>query len=449
MTDATPQPTATEAPARPAHWGRVVAWSLWDWAVQPFNSVIITFVFVALYLTSDSFIDPDLAALPESDPAREAAMAQLASNLALGVTVAGVLVALLAPVLGQRADTSGRRKRWLGVSTIAVIACMLGLFFVEAAPAYFLLAVVLIGVGSVFGEIGGVHYNALLAQVSTKDNVGRVSGLGWGLGYLGGIVALVIVVIAEGAEWWGMDTSNGMAYRVIALGCALWAVAFAWPIFAFVPEATPTGRPRVSLLGSYKRLWDDLRGLWTESRPTLWFLVASAIYRDGLAGVFTFGAIIAARAFGFSDQEVIFFGVAANLVAGLATIVAGRVDDWVGPRTLIIASLSGMVTAGLVVAFLHELGDIVFWVAGLVLCLFVGPVQSASRSLLARVSPRGKEGEIFGLYATTGRAVSFLAPAAYAAAIAVTGAVIWGTIGIVLVVGAGLVAMLFVKVPTR
>ncbi|WP_062522274.1 MFS transporter [Demequina silvatica] len=440
---------ARDDAGRPAHWGRVVAWSLWDWAVQPFNTVIITFVFVALYLTSDAFIDPELALLPEGDAAREAALSEVASNLAFGVTIAGVLVALLAPVLGQRADTSGRRKAWLGVSTIAVIACMLGLFFVEADPAYFLLAVVLIGIGSVFGEIGGVHYNALLAQVSTRENVGRVSGLGWGLGYLGGIVALVIVVVADGADWWGLDTSNGLAYRLIALGCALWAIAFAWPIFAFVPEAPAAGRPKVSLVGSYVRLWRDLRALWHDSRPTLWFLVASAIYRDGLAGVFTFGAIIAARAYHFSDQEVVIFGIAANLVAGLATIIAGRVDDWVGPRRLIIWSLAGMILAGFAVAFLHDLGSIVFWVAGLVLCLFVGPVQSASRSLLARVSPQGKEGEIFGLYATTGRAVSFLAPAMYGVAIAITGAVIWGVLGIIAVVALGLVAMLFVRIDAR
>lgn len=189
-------------------------------------------------------------------------------------------------------------------------------------------------------------------------------------------------------------------------------------------------------------------GLWRDARSTLWFLLASAIYRDGLAGVFTFGAIIAAVAFGFEPTEVIIFGIAANLVAGVATLFAGMVDDWIGPRRLILISLTGMVIAGLAVAFLHEAGAIVFWVGGLMLCLFVGPVQAASRSLLARVSPPGREGEIFGLYATTGRAVSFLAPLLWTLAIALTGATIWGVVGIITVVALGLVAMLFVKVPT-
>lgn len=443
---ATPASTATieGAPRRRA----VIAWALWDWATQPFNSVIITFVFTALYLTSDAFIDPEIAALGEDHPAHERALASLAGGLGTGLTIAGVLVAILAPVLGQRADTAGRRKAWLGGATVLLIACVVGLFWVQASPAYFALGVGLIALGSVFGEIAGVNYNALLKQVSTPATVGRVSGLGWGLGYVGGIVALVLVVIADGADWWGMDTSNGMAYRVIALGCAAWAVIFAWPLFRFVPEAPGTGREPVSLLGGYARLWRDLLGLWRDARPTLWFLLASAVYRDGLAGVFTFGAVIAAVAFGFEPQEVIIFGIAANLVAGVATIVAGRIDDRIGPRRLIVWSLTGMVVAGLAVALLHQVGSIVFWIAGLTLTLFVGPVQSASRSLLARVSPPGKEGEIFGLYATTGRAVSFLAPLMWTFAIALTGATIWGVLGIVAVVALGLVAMLFVKVPT-
>jgi UMF1 family MFS transporter len=447
-TEATAPSHSFETLPRRSRWGRVTAWAMWDWATQPFNSVIITFVFTALYLTSESFIDPEIAALGEDHPAYELALSSLAGGLGTGLTVAGILVALLAPVLGQRADTSGKRKAWLGGATALLVACMVGLYFVEASPAFFALGVGLIALGSVFSEIAGVNYNALITQVSTPATVGRVSGLGWGLGYVGGIVALVIVVIADGADWWGMDTSNGMAYRLIALGCALWAVVFAWPLFRYVPEAPAAGREPVSLLAGYARLWSDLMGLWRDARSTLWFLLASAIYRDGLAGVFTFGAIIAAVAFGFEPTEVIIFGIAANLVAGVATLFAGMVDDRIGPRRLILISLTGMVIAGLAVAFLHEAGALVFWVGGLVLCLFVGPVQAASRSLLARVSPPGREGEIFGLYATTGRAVSFLAPALWTLAIALTGATIWGVVGIITVVALGLVAMLFVKVPT-
>ncbi len=426
---------------------RVVAWALWDWATQPFNSVIITFVFTALYLTSDNFIDPELVALGEGNDAYDAAVAHLTSGLGWGIASAGVLVAALAPVLGQRADATGRRKAWLGLSTALLVASMLGLFFVQATPAYFWLGVSLIAAGTVVSEVAGVNYNAMIVQVSTPKTVGRVSGLGWGMGYLGGIVALVIVVVLDGADWFGMDTSNGMAYRLIAVGCAVWTLLFGWAVFVFVPEAPRANRPAVGLLRGYAVLWNDLKDLWNHARSTLWFLLASAVYRDGLAGVFTFGAIIAAKSFGFSDQGVILFGIAANLIAGASTVIAGRFDDKLGPRIVIIASLTVIIVSGLLVVALQAVGAIVFWIFGLALSACVGPAQAASRSLLARVSPPGREAEIFGLYATTGRAAGFLAPGMWALTIAITGATIWGTLGVIFVVLVGLVLLIQVRTP--
>ncbi|MDR6905948.1 UMF1 family MFS transporter [Agromyces sp. 3263] len=429
---------------------QVVSWALWDWATQPFNSVILTFVFTALYLTSDTFLDPAVAALGEGDPAYERGLGELASALGWAITISGVLIAVLAPVLGQRADVAGRRKLWLGGATAALVACMVGLFFVQGAPAYFVLGISLIAAGTVFSEIAGVNYNAMLVQVSTPKTVGKVSGLGWGLGYVGGIVALVLVVVATTFDWWGMPTDNGLAYRVIALGCAVWTLLFAWPVLVYVPEAPPAPhRERVSFFRSYVVLVHDIVALWRGSRPTFWFLLASAVFRDGLAGVFAFGAVIAAVAFHFSSNEVLIFGIAANLLAGVSTIVAGRFDDRFGPRAVILTALGGLIAAGLLVFFLHDSGKLVFWVFGLVLTLFVGPAQAASRSFLARVTPAGRESEIFGLYATTGRAASFLSPMLWATFIAVFGATYWGILGIVIVIAAGFVLMLYVKVPAE
>lgn len=446
---------SADRPHSPVTKGRIASWALWDWATQPFNTVITTFVFTALYLTSDDFMDPAIAALGEGDALYEAELARLTGGLANGLLAGGILVALLAPVLGQRADASGRRKAWLGAMTLLLTACMVGLFFVEASPGYFLLGVALITAGSVFGEIAGVNYNAMLTQVSTPSTVGRISGLGWGLGYLGGIVALVLVVVATEFDFWGMNLDNGMAFRVIALGSALWTLLFAWPLFAFVPEAPRAERREtVSLWRGYAVLAHDLAELWRHARSTLWFLLASAVYRDGLAGVFAFGAIIAAAAFGFSDTEVMIFGIAANLIAGVSTLLAGRFDDKVGPRAVIVSALGTIVVAGLVVVVAGtafdargDTANLIFWVCGLALSASVGPAQAASRSLLARVSPVGREAEIFGLYATTGRAASFMAPGAWGIMVAITGATIWGTLGIVSVVLVGLVLLLFVRTP--
>jgi UMF1 family MFS transporter len=298
----------------------------------------------------------------------------------------------------------------------------------------------------VLNEIAGVNYNAMMVSVATPRTVGKVSGLGWGLGYVGGILALVFVVIANWADWWGMPTDNGLAFRVIAVGCALWALAFAWPVLAFVPELPPTkGRPQVGFFASYVVLFYDIKGLWRTSRRTFWFLLASAVFRDGLSGVFAFGAIIGGVSFGFSADQVIVFGIAANLVAGISTVLVGFADDRFGPRSVILSTLSIIVVAGLGVVFLRDLGSIVYWVGGLILSACVGPAQAASRSYLARVTPAGKESEIFGLYATTGRAASWMSSALWTITIAATGATIWGTLGIVAVVLVGLVLMWFVR----
>ncbi|MCK0115512.1 MFS transporter [Isoptericola sp. S6320L] len=429
---------------------RVRSWALWDWATQPFNTVVLTFVFTALYLTGDSFLDPAVVALGEDDPAYTRALAGLTSALGAWIAVGGVLVALLAPVLGRRADVTGRRKAWLGAGTILLVVCMFGLGFVRADPAYFVLGAALISLGSVASEIAGVNYNAMLTQVSTPRTVGRVSGLGWGLGYVGGIVALLVVVVAQAFDFFGMPTDDGLGYRAIAVGCGVWAVAFAWPLFRNVPEAPPAGdRAKVGFFAGYVELWHDVVALYRTSRTTFWFLLASAVYRDGLAGVFTFGAIVAAVSFGFAPDQVIAFGIAANLLAGASTIVAGRLDDRLGARRVIVWSLAALVTCGIVVVALHPLGGIVFWVAGLALTCFVGPAQTASRSFLARLTPAGQESEIFGLYATTGRAVSFLTPALWGVVIALTGATIWGVLAIVAVILAGLVLMLVVTDPVE
>ena len=426
---------------------QVVSWALWDWATQPFNSVILTFVFTALYLTTDTFIDPAIAALGEDYERYQLAISDLSGQYGFALFIAGALIALVAPVMGQRSDSNGRRKLWLAINTAVVVACMALMFFVQAAPSFFVLGVALVAIGSVFAEIANVSYNAMLVQVSTPSTIGKVSGLGWGLGYIGGILALVIVVVCTQFEWFGMSTDNGLAFRVIALGCAVWTVVFSLPILLNVPEAKPNGtRAKVNIFYSYVVLVKDIARLFRESRQTFWFLLASAVYRGGLAGVFAFGAIIAAVTFRFSSDEVLIFGIAANLVAGVSTIISGRFDDRFGARAVILTSLIGLVVAGTVTFFLHDAGKAAFWVFGLLLVVFVGPAQAASRSLLARVTPAGREGEIFGLYATTGRAASFLSPGLWALLISIFGFQYWGILGIVLVLAVGLVLMLFVKV---
>jgi UMF1 family MFS transporter len=438
------------APAVPKR--KVAAWALWDAGSAGINAITTTFVF-STYLTSSYFYDKSIVA----SKGTEAATATLSSQYGLGLFVAGVVVALLAPVLGQQSDARGRRKLWLAISTAGVVLSLIALFFVQGTPSFFLYGLIVFGIGTIFYEIANVNYNAMLAQVSNPKNVGRISGVGWASGYLAGIVLLLIVYfgLVSGSDpsvggFLHVPTADGLNIRVVELIAAVWTLAFSLPVLFAVPELPAiAGREKVGFFGSYVVLVRDIGRLWKSDRNTVVFLIASAVFRDGLVGVFSFGAIIARGSFGFSTAEVLYFGIAANVVAGVSTLLVGRFDDRLGPKPVMMTALVGIVIAGLAIFFFHDGGQIVFWVGALVICLFVGPAQSASRSFLTRVTPQHRQGEIFGLYATTGRAASFLAPAAFSGLIAIFGAQYWGMLGIVVVIAIGLVLMLLVRAPEK
>ncbi|MDQ0145255.1 MULTISPECIES: MFS transporter [Pseudarthrobacter] len=433
--------------------GQVLAWASWDWGSAAFNAVMTTFVFT-VYLTSNAFGGEDSAS------------AVLGGALA----VAGFAIALLAPVTGQRSDAGGRRKLWLGVNSAAVAILTALCFFVFPHPEFLLLGVSLIALGNVFFEFAGVNYNAMLAQVSTPRNIGKVSGFGWGAGYLGGIVALLIVLqlfVQPAFEWFGASTQDSLNIRLVAVFSALWFLVFALPVLFAVPEVPRSGQAaRLGLAASYRLLFRRIKAIYATSPHTIYFLLASAVFRDGLAAVFTFGGIIAAGTFGFALSQVIFFAIFGNVVAAVGAVIGGFLDDKVGPKAVITGSLVGLLIAGTAILALGNgnyslfgmewAGSTTFWVFGLFLCLFVGPAQSSSRAYLARLAPHGESGELFGLYATTGRAVSFLAPALFTLCITVATPLVpagqaqrWGILGIMVVLLAGLLVLLPVKAPER
>lgn len=411
-----------------------VSWALWDCGAASFNAVIVTFVFT-VYLTDAVAVDPDSGS----------------RSLGLALGVAGLLIAVLAPITGQRSDARGRRKLWLGVHTSLVVASTAALFVVRDDPSYLLPGLALIAAGSVFFEFAQVNYNALLVRISTPDNVGRVSGFGFGMGYCGGLLALTFVLFAfiqPEVGLFGVTSQDGLNVRAVTLFSALWFAVFALPLLLFVPGPPPsTDLPRVTLVSGYVALGKRLAHMWRAERSTLWFLGASAIYRDGLAAVFTFGGVIAAGTFGFSASEVVIFAIAANLVAGIGAALGGWLDDRIGPKKLIVGALIMLILVGTALVFLQ--GKPAFWTCGLVLALCVGPTLSASRTFLARMASAARQAETFGLYATTGRAVSFLGPLAFSGFIALFDVQRAGMAGIVLILAAGLAALLKVRAPAK
>jgi MFS transporter, UMF1 family len=414
----------------------VAAWALWDWGASAYSTIVTSFVF-APYLTGVVAQNRPAGALGGE------------TWLAISLFAAGFCVAALAPVTGQRSDAGGRRKRNLAIWSALVIASTVGLFFVRDDYRYLWLGLVLLAAGSAFLEFAQVSYNAMLQQISTPRNVGRISGLGWGSGYLGGIVVMLlayVLFIQPDVGLFGVTAEGGLKYRALALVVAVWFAFWSIPIFLAVPEIPPTrGIPRVSFLASYRVLVHDVRALFRSDRHAVWFLLASALYRDGLVAIFSFGAVLAVSVYGLSAAEVVIFGVAANVVAALGAGGAGIVEDRIGPKPVILGSLAALVITSVVLLFAH--GATMFWIFGLLLCLWVGPAQSSSRTYVVRLAPAGREGEMFGLYATTGRAVSFLAPGLFALFSGIFDSPRMGIIGIVLVLLAGLLALSRVEPP--
>ena len=446
---------ADDAPttAGPAPFGRqrllrkpVLAWAAWDWGSAAFNSVVTTFVFT-VWLTSSTFV--------EAGQDVDHAKGVHSEWLGTAMTISGICVALLAPALGALADASGRRKPWLGWNTLVTVLAMAGMVFVRPTPGHLggavVLGVTLLAVGTVFYELASVAYNALLLKITTPGNLGRVSGLGWGSGYVGGIVLLLVLFVGfinPDVGWFGVSSKDGWNIRAAIALATVWMAVFAIPVLVAVKEHPERDPQAITPLGAYAKLGRDVARLWRTRRSMLGYLVASAVYRDGLTGVFTFGAVLASGTFGFTSSQVIVFAIAANVVAGIFTIAAGWLDDRFGPRRVIAVSLVVLVLSATAIFVLHAKGRTVFWVAGLVLSACVGPAQSASRGLLARMADEGREAESFGLYATTGRVATFLAPAAWTVAIRWGGDhQYWGILGIVTVLVVGLVLFLLVRFP--
>ena len=231
---------------------------------------------------------------------------------------------------------------------------------------------------------------------------------------------------------------------------AAWFALFALPVLVAVPGPTPAPderRAAVGFFGAYRKLWSEVVGEWRRDRNVVYYLLASAVFRDGLAGVFAFGAVLGVSVYGISKADVLLFGVSASVVAAVGAVLGGLLDDRLGSKPVIVGSLAAMIAVGLTLMTLS--GALAFWICGLLLCLFIGPTQSSARTLMLRMSADGKEGVAFGLYTTTGRAVSFLAPTLFSTFIDLFGTDRAGMGGLCVVLAAGLVAMLAVRVPRQ
>ena len=425
-----------DAARSPERRRRIRAFNLWDGGMSAFSSVILTFVF-ATYVTS-AVASHGI----EGEAAIKAARDHGSEVLSTAQAWAAVVIALLAPLLGNLADAGGRRNLLLRVTTLATVATVLCMPLVRMDPSYLWLGAILIAVGVVFSELAGVFTNSVLPQISTPADRGRISGTAWATGYWGSILCLGIVLLGfvmPGTGLLGITGEDGWNLRAIPIFVALWVLLGTLPLLRHAP-AMPrrASAARWTPWQGYLDIGRRLARAWRDEPVMLAYLVSSAIYRDGLGAIFSLAGVLAANAYGFTTTEVIIFGIAANLVAGFGVFLGGRADDRFGPRAVIITGCVGIIAIGTVVLAVGT--TLVFWICGLLICLFVGPVQSASRNLLTRLSKDSQETEDFGLYATTGRAFGFLGTGAFALCVGLFDDTRMGMLGILVVLGLGLLA---------
>ena len=420
----------------------MLAWALWDVGATGVNAIVVTFVF-SVYLTRTVGDDLPSATTPQS-------------WLFRALALSGLVVALLAPVTGIWVDAPWRRRRVLAVLTGLVVLLTSAMSLIRDDHRFLWPGLALLACAAACSELATVPYNAMLRQLSTPETSGRISGFGWGMGYFGSVALLLIVYAGfisgngDTRGLLGLPVADGQNVRAAMLMAAAWFVLFALPVFIVVPHPKPDPEDRavtVGFLGAYRKLWTEVVAEWRRDRNIVYYLLASAVFRDGLAGVFAFGAILGVSAYGVSAADVLLFGMSGSVIAAFGALLGGLVDDRLGSKPVIVGSLASMIVVGLTLMTLS--GPVAFWVCGLLLCLFIGPTQSSARTQMLRMALDGKEGVAFGLYTTTGRAVSFLAPSLISLFIDWFGTVRAGIGGLLVVLAIGLAAMVAVHAPHR
>jgi UMF1 family MFS transporter len=380
------------------------AWALYDWANSAFPTVVSTFVIAAYFAQGIA-----------QDPATGQAQWGWAQS------AAGLAIALLSPVLGAVADAGGRRRLMLGLFTLLTAGATAMIWFAKPDPAYAFYALACVAFATVAFEIGTVFYNSMLPQVATRENIGKVSGLGWGLGYAGGLACLglcLLLLIKPDPSPLGLDRGQAEHVRATALLVAAWLLVFGWPVLVALPDP-PGERPGWALAA--QRGLAEIIGLLRNlpKKPNMArFLVARLFYTDGLNTLFAFGAIYAAGVFGMGLDKILLFGIAMNVTAGLGAAGFAMVEDRVGSRRMVLLALAAMIALG--TALLLATTETWFWILALSLGCFFGPAQAASRAFMARLAPPEELAAHFGLFALSGRVTGFIGPAVLATVTAAT-----------------------------
>ena len=363
----------------------VFAWSLYDFANQPFTTIIVTFIYSAFFVKVIAANEQEGTFLWTS-----------------AIAITAIVVSLLSPILGALADRGGYRKLFLILSTLTCTLFSILLYFPNEGDVY--LALTCFVIANIAFEMGSVFCNSYLPDLSNSKNIGRISGYAWGLGFLGGLLALFLSLFL-------FDINNPDEIRKINILVGVWFLLFSIPTFLFVNDSKREKFSRNHIYSSFHSLKDTFKGI-SSYRKVYRFLIARLFFNDGLITIFALGGVYAVGTLYFTFEEVMMLGIVLNLCACAGSFLFGYIEDKIGANKVINISLLVLIFATLIA---YHSPDTThpkewFWVAGVLLGLMVGPNQSCSRSLMSRLTPKEKQIEFFGFFALTGKATSFLGP---------------------------------------
>ncbi len=382
----------TESTAKQRKLG-IWSWAFYDWANSAFTTVIVTFVF-SEYVSA---IGGD----------RNLGTAQWT----MMITISGLAIAVLAPILGSIADHGGRRKPWLFAFTWIMGLLTCGLWFIKPEASYVPMALLLIGLANIAFELGVAFNNSMLADVVEEEQIGRWSGWAWGLGYVGGLsvltLCLALFIFGDPAVF-GLDVKAKEEVRIMGPIVGLWVILFSIPLFLFTPDKKSAGKSMSeAVTEGLATLWRTIVSLRDYKNIAI-FLLGRMLYADGLATLFSLGGIFAGNAYGMSTQEILTFAIILNITAGAGAIAFAWIDDMIGSKRTIIISVLAIAILGTLLLFFEDKS--IFYILAALLGIFIGPTQAASRTMMARLAPSNMQTEFFGIYAFSGKATAFIAP---------------------------------------
>lgn len=407
---------------------------MFDWARTVWPVMIVTFVF-PYYFANHVATTPEQGSLYWADT----------------MVYSGILIGIMAPVIGGISDTMKNSTPWFRLFSIINILCAYGLWFVLPSPEYVPLGMALVVLGTIGLEISGTFYNSYLSLVTKPSELSRISGLAWGLGYIAGIFCLVLclglLVLPKEPLFGYLSNEDFTNIRIIGPIVGTWYLLFGGPMLMLKDASanTRTSIPLFQLIkATYRKFIDSIKK--TKETPYIfYFLIYRMIYTDGINTLFLFAGLYASSTFGMGFDEIMIFGIACNLSAGLGCLLASYTDSAYGEHKTICMSI--ILLAISIVVLLSVTTLFYFWIFALIATLFVGPLQTSSRSLMAKICPEESKGEFFGLYALSGRITSFLGPAAYRFVTQSTESPAAGMSTILIFLAVGLIGMLYLRIP--